>query len=65
MRLPGVDGTELAGRLERQKVIVQPGAAIGEPEHIRAAVHLPEHAQRLIRALELAVEEGGARAAAS
>jgi histidinol-phosphate aminotransferase len=58
MRLPGLDGAELAQRLDRQGVIVQPGGAIGEPEHIRASVHLPEQADRLLRALELAVEEG-------
>jgi histidinol-phosphate aminotransferase len=60
MRLPGVDGAELAARLDRQGVIVQPGGAIGEPEHIRASIHLPEQADRLLRALELAVQEGAA-----
>jgi len=61
LRLPGVDGAELARRLERQAVIVQPGGAIGEPDRIRASVHLPEQADRLLRALELAVEEGVAQ----
>ena len=56
IRLPGVDGAELAARLEAHSVIVQPGGAIGEPDHIRASVHLPEHATRLVRALELAAE---------
>jgi histidinol-phosphate aminotransferase len=54
LRLPGVDGAELAARLERQGVIVQPGGAIGEAAHVRASVHLPEHAARLVRALEVA-----------
>ena len=58
LRLPGVDGAELAQRLDRQSVIVQPGGAIGEPDRIRASVHAPEQADRLLRALELAVEEG-------
>ena len=57
LRLPGVDGAELAARLERQGVIVSSGGAIGEAAHIRASVHLPEHATRLVRALELAVEQ--------
>ena len=61
LRLPGVDGTELAGRLNDRGVIVQPGGAIGEPEHIRAAVHLPEHATRLLHALEVAAEQGSGR----
>jgi histidinol-phosphate aminotransferase len=56
IRLPGTDGGELARRLEAQGVSVQPGGAIGEPEHIRASVHLPEHAARLVRALEVAAE---------
>jgi histidinol-phosphate/aromatic aminotransferase/cobyric acid decarboxylase-like protein len=57
LRLPGVEGAEHAARLERQGVIVQPGGAIGEPGHVRASVHLPEHAQRLVRALEVAAEQ--------
>lgn len=57
--LPGVDGAELAARLERQGVLVQAGGAIGSPSHVRASVHLPEHATRLVRALELALESGG------
>ena len=65
MRVPGLDGAELATRLERQSVIVQPGGAIGEPEHIRASVHLPQHADRLLRALELALEEGAQRRVAA
>jgi histidinol-phosphate aminotransferase len=56
VRLPGVDGAELAARLEAQRVVVQTGGAIGEPERIRASVHLPEHATRLVRALELAAD---------
>jgi histidinol-phosphate aminotransferase len=61
LRLPGVDGAELAARLEAQRVIVQPGGAINEPDHVRAAVHLPEHGTRLVRALEVAAEPGGGR----
>jgi histidinol-phosphate aminotransferase len=56
--LPGVDGAELAARLERQGVIVQAGGGLGEPDRIRASVHLPGHTTRLVRALELAAEDG-------
>jgi histidinol-phosphate aminotransferase len=54
IRRPGVDGAELATRLDRAGVKVQPGGAIGSPEHIRAAVHLPEHTQRLLHGLDQA-----------
>lgn len=58
--VPGLDGAELAHRLERHSVIVQPGGAIGEPERIRASVHAPEQVDRLLRALELSVHEEAA-----
>jgi histidinol-phosphate aminotransferase len=63
LRLPGVDASELTARLERHQIIVQPGGAIGAPEHIRASVQLPQHVDRLLRALELAAEEGAHAAA--
>jgi histidinol-phosphate aminotransferase len=59
LRLPGVDGAELAARLARHGVLVERGGAIGRPEHVRASVHLPEHATRLVRALELAATGTG------
>ena len=57
LKLPGVDGAELAARLERQRVIVSPGGAIGESDRIRASVHLPEHTTRLVHALQIAAEQ--------
>jgi histidinol-phosphate aminotransferase len=54
LRVPGVDGTELAARLERLGVLVQPGAPIGESAYVRASVHRAEEGDRLVRALELA-----------
>ena len=57
LKLPGVDGAELSSRLERQGVIVSPGGAIGEADRIRASVHLPQHAARLVRALQVAAEQ--------
>ena len=52
LRARGMDGAELARRLELHGVIVSPGGAIGEPDYIRASVHLPQHAERLMHALE-------------
>jgi histidinol-phosphate aminotransferase len=52
MRAPGLDGAELTRRLELHGVIVQPGGTIGEPDFIRVSVHLPQHAERLMHALE-------------
>ena len=63
VKLPGVGGAELASRLERHQIIVQPGGAIGAPDHIRASVQLPQHADRLLRALELSAEKGAHAAA--
>ena len=65
LRAPGLDGAELAARLDRHQIIVQPGGGIGEPDYIRASVHLPQHADRLLRGLELALEEGTGRRAAA
>ncbi len=59
MRARGIDGAELARRLELHGVIVQPGGALGAPDHIRASAHLPQHADRLLHALE---QETGADA---
>jgi histidinol-phosphate aminotransferase len=56
MRARGMDGAELARRLELHGVIVQPGGAIGEPDYIRASVHLPQHAERLMHAIEQETE---------
>jgi histidinol-phosphate aminotransferase len=60
LRVPGMDGAELARRLEHHAIIVQPGAAIGSPEHVRASVQLPQHVDRLVRALELTTEADAA-----
>jgi histidinol-phosphate aminotransferase len=55
----GVDGAEVARRLERLGVIVAPGGALGDPERVRLTV--PPHADaadRALRALESAVAPG-------
>jgi histidinol-phosphate aminotransferase len=49
----GVDGAELARRLERQGVLVAPGGPLGDAERVRASLHGREAGDRLLRALEL------------
>jgi histidinol-phosphate aminotransferase len=53
LRTEGVDGGELARRLERHGVIVAPGGPLGDGECVRAAIQRPEAGDRLLRALEL------------
>jgi histidinol-phosphate aminotransferase len=55
LRAGDLDGAELARRLERHGVIVQPGGALGAHDRVRASVHLPEHVDRLVHALGLAL----------
>jgi histidinol-phosphate aminotransferase len=53
---PGPHGaSELAAALHRSGVIVQTGTGVGAPDRIRLTVpHLPEHVDRLLRALDTA-----------
>ncbi len=55
LRADGVEGADLAHRLERHGVIVAPGAPLGDGARVRVAVHRPEAGDRLLRALELAL----------
>jgi histidinol-phosphate aminotransferase len=52
MRAPGLSGAELAGRLERSGVFVAHGGALGDDEHVRAAIRGEAAAARLLSALE-------------
>jgi histidinol-phosphate aminotransferase len=46
-------GAELAARLERSGIVVQTGTGVGAPDRVRLTVpHLPEHLERLLRALD-------------
>jgi histidinol-phosphate aminotransferase len=56
MAAPGVDGTELAGRLGRHGVRVAAGAPLGDPARVRVAVQRAGAADRLLRAVELSVK---------
>ena len=51
LRAPGLSGAELAGRLERAGVIVAHGGALGDEEHVRAAIRGGAAADRLLAAL--------------
>ena len=53
LRADGVDGGELARRLDRHGVIVAPGGPLGDGAFVRAAIQRPEAGDRLLRALEL------------
>jgi histidinol-phosphate aminotransferase len=49
----GVNGGELARRLERHGVIVAPGGPLGDDAFVRVSIQRPEASDRLLRALEL------------
>jgi histidinol-phosphate aminotransferase len=52
---PDVSGDELAGRLARAGVLVAAGAALGEPRHVRIAVHGAGASARLLDAIAKAL----------
>jgi histidinol-phosphate aminotransferase len=53
---PGLDGSELAHRLERASVLVQAGGALGAPARVRIAIPTTDvGAERLRQALERAL----------
>ena len=53
LRADGVNGGELARRLERHGVIVAPGGPLGDDTRVRASIQRPAAGDRLLRALEL------------
>jgi histidinol-phosphate aminotransferase len=53
---PTLSGAELAGRLEQSGVIVASGDALGEPRHVRIAIHNEAASTRLLGALDRALE---------
>lgn len=52
---PTLDGGELAVRLERNGVIVAPGAALGEERHVRISIHDEAASTRLLSAIDRAL----------
>lgn len=57
LRAAGLTGAELAGRMERAGVIVAHGGALGDEDHVRAALRGPAATDRLLAALEGAAAE--------
>lgn len=51
MRAAGLTGPELAGRLQREKVVVAAGGALGDDEHVRAAIRDDAATNRLLHAI--------------
>jgi histidinol-phosphate aminotransferase len=51
----GLEGSELAHRLQRHGVLVAAGGPLGDPARVRASVHGGDGADRLLRALDLAL----------
>ena len=51
----GLDGVELARRLERHAVLVAPGGPLGDASHVRVALSRADATDRLLRALEQAL----------
>ncbi len=52
---PSLDGGELSARLARAGVLVAAGGALGEPRHVRIAIHDEASSKRLLSALDRAV----------
>ena len=55
---PALQGGELAARLQRAGVLVAAGDALGEPRHVRIAVHSGAATDRLANAIEKALAGG-------
>jgi histidinol-phosphate aminotransferase len=54
---PDLSGGELAARLALSGVLVAEGDALGEPQHVRIAVHRPASTTRLLAAVDKALEQ--------
>lgn len=52
---PTLDGGELSTRLARAGIIVAAGAALGEPRHVRIAIHNEAASTRLLSSLDRAL----------
>jgi histidinol-phosphate aminotransferase len=52
MKVDGISGSNLAARLERERVLVAPGGPLGADDHVRAAIRGPNETSRLLLALQ-------------
>jgi histidinol-phosphate/aromatic aminotransferase/cobyric acid decarboxylase-like protein len=55
--VPGIEGEELAARLDHMAVKVRAGAAFGATDHIRVQVRDQAASDRFVRALELTTND--------
>lgn len=56
LRADGLPGAELAARLDRTSIVVAGGGPLGDPAGVRVTIpHRPEHTERLLRAVDLAL----------
>jgi histidinol-phosphate aminotransferase len=53
---PAITGNELASQLAKSGVLVAPGAPLGEPSHVRITVRDEASSERLLSALDAALE---------
>jgi histidinol-phosphate aminotransferase len=53
---PTLDGAEISARLARAGVLVAAGGALGEPRHVRIAIHDDASSTRLLSALDRALD---------
>jgi histidinol-phosphate aminotransferase len=52
---PTLPGAEIAARLARAGVLVAAGDALGEPQHVRIAIHSAAATDRLLSSVEKAL----------
>jgi histidinol-phosphate aminotransferase len=57
LRADGLDGAELARRLERGAIKVQSGGAFGDGDHVRVAIHDAAASERFLLALDTALAQ--------
>jgi histidinol-phosphate aminotransferase len=57
LRAEGMNGGELARRLERERIIVAPGGPLGADDHVRIALRGPHETDRFVLALKRALTE--------
>jgi histidinol-phosphate aminotransferase len=54
LRARGIEGSELARRLERSRIVVAPGEPLGDRDHVRIGVRDPAATTRVLAALKAA-----------
>lgn len=57
LRVPGMTGSDLAGRLETKRVRVASGGPLGDDDHVRASIRSSHATERLLGALRQVLAE--------